>query len=263
MDAHRINFLQSLILLKDVSMLFMLAIEFFNLTPSSRHMLFAMACDHYLKVLSFCSSHFRIAAKIRLDMVSQINPQCNFGSQWIHVRGESGSNIDVFFGRRKSKTTEEWIKVRWMVPQVVPGLLERSVFFSCPLLLSKEMHSSGSPAACSRVLSWGSHARCKRQFLVSGRLWSFLSCSREPRAVERHSTPFPRKHGRSSFGDSQELQKELFSPGRVLWDASTAYHLKPGPGWHTSGKCEFPLLCRTGTPKKNRLAWRTQWKNWP
>lgn len=55
--------------------------EFINLIPGSRCMLLAMACDYSLKVLSFCSLHCRIAAKIRLALVSQINPWCSSGSQ--------------------------------------------------------------------------------------------------------------------------------------------------------------------------------------
>lgn len=35
-----------------------------------------------------------------------------------------------------------------------------------------------------------------------------------------------KKYGRSSFGDVQELQKELFGTGRVLWGANAASHLK-------------------------------------
>lgn len=62
--------------------------EFISSILSSRHILFAMACDYYFKVLSFCSLHFRIAAKIRLDLVNQINPQCNSVSGFM-----SGMNL--------------------------------------------------------------------------------------------------------------------------------------------------------------------------
>lgn len=150
-----------------------------------------------------------------------------------------------------------------MVPQwCLAFLKEVFFFFLCPHLLSKEIYSSGFPAVCSRVLSWGSNARWKGSPLVSRRLWSFLSCSREPWAPERHSTRFPRKYRRRNFGDRQELQKELFGSVSVLWGANTAYHLKPGPGWHTSGKYEFPFLCRTVLPK-NQPCLENRMENWP
>lgn len=183
-------------------------------------MLFAMACYCCLKVLSFCSLHFRIAAKIRLDLVNQINPQCNSGSQWIYVRDESGSNIDVFFGRRKSKTTEEWIWVRWMVPQLCLAFLKEVFSFYAHSFFPRKCIPQLSLLLAPESWMGGAMQGAKGSPWWVGGYEAFWA------APESHSTEFPKKYGRSSFGDVQELQKELFGTGRVLWGANAASHLK-------------------------------------
>lgn len=92
------------------------------------------------------------------------------------------------------------------------------------LLLTPESWSRGALQGANGSPLWVGGCRA---------FWAAPETHRLERDTSYHQ--FPRRYGRSSFGDIQELQYELFGMGRIFW--------------HASSKCEFPFLCRTGTPK--------------
>lgn len=181
--------------------------------------------------------------------MSQINPLCNCGSEWIYVGDESGPNIDVFFGTRKRTRTQEWIKVRWMVPQLSLPFQEALSLYTHPFF----------PRRCIPLVSLLLPAKSGTRGAMkdtNGGCWWVGGYGTFWAAPETHRLLGETEYNTSSQEDMSGVWGYSRIAVRALWDRENLLgptHCLPqggpGPSWHTSSKCEFPFLCRAGMPQ--------------